>query len=137
LSSQKLLQDTILSRIVELARDNTNVAVLWLYGSRAKGTAQVNSDYDLAVAFNRFPENLWDRRLQPELLAMEWADDLGVDDGVISVVDINHTPLPLALSIITTGEALLVKDSLRLAKEENRITSMWEIDHEYHRRHYG
>lgn len=111
--------------------------MLWLYGSRAKGTEQANSDYDLAVAFNHFPENPWDRRLQPELLAMEWADELGVAEGVISVADINHIPLPLALSIITTGKALMVKDSLRLAKEENRITSMWEIDHEYHRRHYG
>ena len=137
---QELLRNSTLtpiSRIIELAHANPNIAVLWLYGSRAKGTEQANSDYDLAVAFNHFPENPWDRRLQPELLAMEWADELGVAEGVISVADINHIPLPLALSIITTGKALMVKDSLRLAKEENRITSMWEIDHEYHRRHYG
>jgi predicted nucleotidyltransferase len=128
---------THLEALTALARDDARVDVLWLYGSRAKGTAGPESDYDLAVAFHGFPEEPWERRLQPELLAMDWADTLGLASEVLSVVDISHAPLPLAYAIVTTGRVLLAKDRLRLAREENRVTSMWEIDHQYHKRHYG
>jgi predicted nucleotidyltransferase len=40
-----------------------------LYGSRANSSANTESDYDFAIAFNQFPENEWDKRLQPELVA--------------------------------------------------------------------
>ncbi|GGO85121.1 hypothetical protein GCM10011348_32940 [Marinobacterium nitratireducens] len=130
-------QDRLLERIEQLAQKNDNITVLWLYGSRAKGTAQPESDYDLAVAFRRFPDDAWDRRLQPELLALEWADELGMPTSRLSVADINHIPLTLAHSIIRDGKVLLANDRLRLAREENRITSMWELDHEYHKRQFG
>lgn len=127
----------MIESLIELARQEPTVDVLWLYGSRAKGGARPDSDYDLAVAFNRFADDRWERRLQSELLAQRWSDAMGVGEGVLSVVDINLAPLPLAFAVVTQGRALLVKDSLRLAREENRITSMWEVDHEYHKRHYG
>ncbi len=130
-------QDKLLERIVQLAQQNANIALVWLYGSRAKGTAQPDSDYDLAVAFRHFPDDAWERRLQPELLALEWADELGLPTNRLSVADINHIPLTLAYSVIRDGKVLLAKDGLRLAREENRITSMWELDHEYHKRQFG
>lgn len=127
----------VLDEIIGLARDDRRVAVMWLYGSRAKGTATADSDYDLAVAFGSFPEDSWERRLQPELLAMDWADALGVAEEALSIIDINHVPLPLAHAVITTGQVIFVRDRLRLAREENRVTSMWELDHQHHRHHYG
>jgi predicted nucleotidyltransferase len=120
-----------------LAKREPVVAVLWLYGSQAKGTAQSNSDYDLAVAFRSFPDDAWECRLQPELLAQRWAEQLDLPEDKISVVDINHIPIQLAFSIMQTGNVLQVNDFLRLAREENRISSMWELDHLYHRKHYG
>ncbi|MDV7400847.1 hypothetical protein RZS08_56040, partial [Arthrospira platensis SPKY1] len=72
-----------------------------------------------------------------EILTLDWCESLKLPEKKISVADINHVPLPLAMSIITTGKALLIKNSLRLAREENRITSMWEIDYRYHLQHYG
>lgn len=122
---------------MQLAKADERVAVLWLYGSRAKGPASEHSDYDFAVAFNTFPDDDWEKRLQPELLAQSWADQLGQEYRRISVVDINHVPLPLAYSIITTGQVLLSKNTLRQAIEENRISSMWEIDYLYHKKRYG
>src|SRR5690606_30645959 len=127
----------MIQQLIQLAQSDPRIAVLWLYGSRAKGTARADSDYDLAVAFNSIPEDDWEKRLQPELLALDWADKLAVDSDHISVADINHIPLPLAYAVITTGKVLLAKDKLRLAREENRITSMGELDHNYHKRHYG
>lgn len=121
-----LLLDPVIACCVELAQVDANVQLLWLYGSRAKGTAQAGSDYDFAVAFASFPQNAWGKRLQPVLLAQQWADALGVPDDKISVIDINHVPIPLALSVIRQGVELVVKDGLRLAREENRITGLWE-----------
>lgn len=127
----------ILDAIKALAEADARIDVLWLYGSRAKGTEQPDSDYDLAVAFNTFPKGAWDKRLQPEQLAMDWSDALGLGERQLSVVDINHIPLTLAYTIICTGKVLTAPNTLRLAREENRITSMWELDHAYHKRCYG
>jgi len=138
--------DTLVNELKTLAREEDNLAVLWLYGSRAKGTAQANSDFDLAVAFNTFPHDDWEKRLQPELLQQRWSDRLQplliscADDAepvTLSVVDINHIPLPLAYSIVRDGKPLLVKDAMRLYREEHRISSMWEVDYLWHEQHYG
>lgn len=111
--------------------------MLWLYGSRAKGMATAQSDYDLAVAFREPFRDPLERRLRPELLAQTWQDHLSLSDELLSVVDINIAPVPLAMAIVRTGRVLCVNDPLRLAREENRISSMWELDYEYHRRQFG
>jgi predicted nucleotidyltransferase len=130
-------QQAALQRLADLAAGNSAVDVLWLYGSRAKGTWSSGSDFDLAVAFRDMPSEGLERRLRPELLAQDWAGALGLGDTQLSVADINQVPVPLAYAIVTTGQVLFVRSGLRLAREENRATSMWELDHQYHRRFYG
>jgi predicted nucleotidyltransferase len=130
-------QTTILQGLTELAAKDDEIAVLWLYGSRAKGSATESSDYDLAVAFRSFESDALERRLRPELLVQAWQDALSLPEGQLSLVDINQVPLPLAHVIIRTGRVLQANDRLRLVREENRITSMWEIDHQYHQRHFA
>ena len=129
--------DPRLRQLAGLAAAEPVVGVLWLYGSRATGCSSPDSDYDLAVAFNVFPPEPVDRRLQPELLALRWLDVLGLPEGALSVVDINAAPLSLAHAVVTDGQVLYCRDGLRLAREENRVTSMWELDHLHHRRVYG
>jgi predicted nucleotidyltransferase len=130
-------QEQIIAQVKGLAVVDENIAVVWLYGSRANNSANAASDYDFAIAFNHFPEGEWDKRLQPELVAQSWADTLSMPLEKISVVDFNHIPLALALSIVNSNSVLLSKDSVRLAKEENRISSMWELDQVYHRKQFG
>ena len=130
-------QESVLAKIVELGAADAQLDVMWLYGSRAKGTYTATSDYDLAVAFRDPVESPLERRLRPETLAQQWADSLGMPDDMLSIVDINQAPLPLAMAVIRTGRAIWVRCPLRLAREENRITSMWELDYLYHQRHYG
>ncbi|TFH87176.1 nucleotidyltransferase domain-containing protein [Billgrantia azerbaijanica] len=125
-------ETAMLQALTDLAARDDAIAVLWLYGSRTKGTATPDSDYDLAVAFRTFEKDALERRLRPELLAQAWQDELGVEEGRLSIVDINLAPLPLAHAVIRTGRVLQANDCLRLAREENRITSMWEIDYQYH-----
>ena len=128
---------TVLHRLADLAATEHDIAVLWLYGSRAKGTESAESDYDLALAFQAFPQDPLERRLRPELLAQTWQDKLGLAHEQLSIIDINLAPLPLAHVVIRTGQVLQANDRLRLIREENRITSMWELDHQYHHRHFG
>lgn len=115
----------LLEHCQQLAEQNTNIEVLWLYGSQAKGTATPHSDYDFAVAFKHIKEDPLEQRLAPILLAQQWADALGVEENKISIADINHIPLALAQEITQTGKVLHCKNGLRLATEENRISGMW------------
>lgn len=118
--------DALCAQIIELARNNPQVKLLWLYGSRANGTACASSDYDFAVAFDSRLENPLERRLRPELLTMDWQRAVKVADNVLSVVDINLTPLPLSLNIVGDDSKLLVnKDELRYIRELNRIWGLW------------
>lgn len=130
-------QTAVLSALAGLAAQDPAIAVLWLYGSRAKGSASRASDYDLAVAFKDPAGPALERRLRPELLVQAWQDALGLPEGLLSAVDINLAPITLAHAIIRTGSVLQVNDTERLMQEERRITSMWEIDYQYHIKHYA
>jgi predicted nucleotidyltransferase len=65
-SMQKLNSE----RLKALAKAEPDISVLWLYGSRARGTYSAPSDYDLAVAFDSFLSDALETRLRPELLAL-------------------------------------------------------------------
>ena len=118
--------DKVLQAIKQQALNNPDIAVLWLYGSRAKGTQRENSDYDLAIAFNDFTLNAMDKTLRPQLLAMDWCEPLGLGENDLSIVDINKVPCYLAEAIIDEGIVIVGNDSKRLYKEMSRIWSMFE-----------
>ena len=128
------MQKLNIERLNTLAKAESDISVLWLYGSRARGTYSAQSDYDLAVAYDTFLSDPLEARLRPELLALEWQDKLGIE---LSVLDINKAPLPLAFTVINDDVALYVRDGLRKCMEEKRIMSMWELDYQYSRKHYA
>lgn len=127
----------ILDRLAKLAARRGDMEVLWLYGSRAKGDARPDSDFDLAVAFASAVQPSYERRLRPEVIALEWSELLGLPEDKVSLLDINLAPLPLAMSVVTSGKVIWCGSGLRLAREESRVTSMWELDYRYHQRLYG
>jgi len=115
--------------IIELAQQNTDIVIVWLYGSRANGTANINSDYDLAVAFKTFiKNNPLENRLRPECLALDWQQVLGLHDFQLSIIDINQAPIPLAWQVIKVNYVLYCADEWRLWQETQRIQSRMEID---------
>lgn len=115
--------------IIELAKQNSDIVIVWLYGSRAKSTAHSNSDYDLAVAFKTFiKDDPLEKRLRPECLALDWQQALGLHDFQLSIVDINQAPIPLAWEIIKPDCVLYCSDESRLWQETQRIQSRMEID---------
>jgi len=127
--SDQNIKNTIL-----LANNNDDIEVLWLYGSRARNTVNTNSDYDLAVAFKSYIKEPIDRRLRPELLALEWNRKLGI---ALSIIDINQVPLTLAYTVVQDNMLLYSKNEYRRMVEEQRIMSKWELDHCYHKKHYA
>ncbi len=127
----------MLQKFIELAQKNNDIAILWLYGSRADGTFQASSDYDLAIAFNTFLNNPIDNALRPEMLALEWQSGLQFEEKMLSIVDINGIPIALAFEIIQYDNILFCRDEVRLWREENRIYSRMELDITYNMRHYA
>ena len=120
----------IISTIKQLAEQNPDILIVWLYGSRAKGNAHRFSDYDLAVAFKSFIKNdPLEKRLRPECLALDWQQALGLHDFQLSIVDINQAPIPLAFEIIQTNNVLFCRDEDRLWQETLRIHSRMELDY--------
>ncbi|PKM11924.1 MAG: nucleotidyltransferase domain-containing protein [Gammaproteobacteria bacterium HGW-Gammaproteobacteria-3] len=125
----------IKARLVRLAKSDDAIELLWLYGSYAKKSAHTMSDIDLAVAFKTWEKDVIERRLRPELLALDWQNKLNLPEGKLSILDINAAPIPLAMSVLKNGELLLSKNASRQFQEQQRIMSKWEIDYLYHYRH--
>ena len=125
----------LIPQIIQLAKDNKNIELLWLYGSHAKGVAHEKSDIDIAVTFKSWEKDVIKRRLRPELLAIEWQNKLNLSEGDLSVLDMNNAPIPIAMSVLQSGKLLLNKNVSRQLQEQQRIMSKWEIDYLYHYQH--
>ena len=124
-----ILTDPHLAGIIALAGQTPDVAILWLYGSRARGTQREDSDYDLAVAFQSFiRDNPLESRVRPELLAMDWRRALGLPENRLSVIDINQVGVSLAYHVVNNYEPLFCRDPRRLITEQNRVLSRMELD---------
>jgi len=117
-----------------MAKNEAEIEVLWLYGSRARNNARCDSDYDLAVAFKTYIEDPVNRRLRPEILAAKWQELLGIP---LSIIDINQVPLPLAYTVVLDNTLLYSNNDYRRMTEEQKIMSKWEIDYCYHNKHYA
>lgn len=127
--------ETVKTKVIQLAHINPDIELLWLYGSHAKLTAHDNSDIDLAVAFKCWEQDILERRLKPELLALDWQIEFNLNEGQLSILDINQAPIPLAMSVLQSGQLLMSKNPSRHWQERQRIQSRWEIDYLYHYQH--
>lgn len=127
--------DNITLKLAAMAAADPNILALWLYGSRARGKARADSDYDLAVLFASSPADELERRLQPELLALDWQQLLACP--ALSVINIMQVPLPLAISVLEDNIVLYSRDDTARLLAEARLMSKWELDYQYHQAHYA
>jgi len=123
-----------LKAIIELARINPDIDILWLYGSRARGNDTPESDYDLAVAFTHYLDNPVDRRLRPELLALAWHKSL---QRPLSIIDIEQVPLPLAYTVIMVKQLSHWLEWIAGSIIKKIWHPCWELDHCYVKKHYA
>ena len=129
--------EKILPRLVAAAKADPQLDALYLYGSHAKGTATDKSDIDLAVIFSEDEQNALERRLRPELLALDWNQALGLPENTLSILDLEIAPVPLAMAVLKTGKLLVNKNPGHDFEVCGKIMSRWEIDHLYHHEHFG
>ncbi|NRA21782.1 MAG: nucleotidyltransferase domain-containing protein [Oceanospirillaceae bacterium] len=124
----------IKSRFIELAAADIAIDALWLYGSHAKGNSGAHSDVDLAVLFTQVESDILKRRLRPELLALDWCEQLQLAEGKLSIFDM-QAAIPLAMGVLQTGQLLINKSPEHEFRVSRSIMSKWELDYEYHYRH--
>ena len=124
-------------KIISLASQDIEIDALWLYGSHAKGNAGPDSDIDLAVIFKSRIADVLERRLLPELLAIEWQALLTLPENGLSIVDMDNAPIPLAMGIPQTGQLLMNNNPTHEFNTSRRIMSKWELDYQYHYKTYG
>ena len=118
----------VIQEVGKYLQQNSDIEVVWLYGSHAKGSAQSHSDIDLAVAFKNFDLSSFDKRLRPKELELEISNILNLNEQLISIVDINLIPSYLAFNVVKYGRIILSKNSLRAMKEQQRIYSQFEFE---------
>jgi predicted nucleotidyltransferase len=105
------------TRIRELVRAkfgaDTRVAAVYLFGSRARGTARPESDVDLGVLYRAKPS--------PTLLGQPFAEQVELSAAIGKPVDLvvmNTAPADLVHRVLRDGQLLLEVDrSLRIAFE--------------------
>lgn len=129
--------DEIIAKLSQLAIEDQEIVVLWLYGSRANNTYHADSDYDLAIAFKKFLSDPLETRLRPEILALEWQSALQSRENQVSIIDVNQVSIALAYAVIQCDKVLFCRDDIRLWQEEKRIYSRMELDVLYHIRNYA
>lgn len=129
--------DNAIKQIIQIAEENSDIDALYLYGSHAKGEANEASDIDLAVIFANKEENPLQRRLRPEMLALDWVNTLGLTEDQLSVLDMESSNIPLTMSVLQTGKLLLNKDIGHEMMVSGKIMSQWELDYQYHYDKFG
>ncbi|WP_404415266.1 nucleotidyltransferase domain-containing protein [Marinospirillum sp.] len=115
--------------LTQFAEDDPRILALWIYGSRARGDAGSGSDYDLAVIFATWEPDALERRLRPEVLALEWQQTAKLQEGGLSIVDLACCSVPLGWSILSEGKLLVDKRPEIRMTIESRIFSIWELDY--------
>ncbi len=130
-----MIFEQIKPKIIQFAKQDKEIDLLWLYGSYAKGTAHKNSDIDLAVVFKTWEKDIIKRRLNSELLALKWQNKLKLAENELSILDMSIAAIPIAMSVLKSGELLLSKNRSRQFQEVQRIMSKWELDYLYHYQH--
>lgn len=121
--------DPRLSLAAELVSRNADIRSLWLYGSRARGEARQDSDYDFAVTFAQWAPSPLAAVTRVEALRSALATALDAD---VSVVELDRAPVPLAAAIASEGRLLLDRAPVETGWLCQRIWSKWD-DWCYHR----
>ena len=128
-----LQNDLILEQIIQLICQYSQVDAIYLYGSRAKGTALEDSDWDIAILFSHFIEDVLEQINRPQHLEAFLQREFKLYDK-LSIIDLELAPPPLQYNIIR-GKKLFDQGVLHVRKVEQSIYSKIEKDYDEPRFH--
>lgn len=115
--------------MISLIRANFRIDAIYLYGSRAKGNACDDSDWDLAVLFTSYEHEPLERMLRAQRVEELLEQRLHMYNQ-ISVVDLESVPPGLQMNIIM-GRRVYDRLVPHVRKVEYSILSKMEKDYVY------
>ena len=130
----KMAKDKTLEQLFVLTKVNDDIQAVWLYGSRARGAASENSDYDLAILFKEHINEPLTNRIRVEELSNNLSSQVNQE---VNLIDISMAPLPLAMTVVTDNYLLLDKSAWLRMRCEQSIMSKWELDYQYNKVRYA
>lgn len=104
--------------ITEVLDSRSDVLVGYLFGSRARGSAGVGSDYDVGVLFRESGSNP-DR---DEALAHRLREAL---DGGVHVVSLGSAPIELAYAVIAEGVDVFCRSEAERVEYEAKVLAKY------------
>lgn len=103
------------------------VDAIYLYGSRAKGHARPDSDWDIGILYSTFLKDALESNLRPQNLEAHLEVCFKMYN-LIHIVDAEIVPAPLQFNIIT-GKKLYDRGVPHVRKFENGVFSKIELDY--------
>ncbi len=110
-----------------------DIALSFLFGSRARDNHHEQSDWDIAILF-RDNTNGWDNLGKQEEVRHLLSQALAVNDDKIDLVDLYRGGLSICATVVDEGIPLTGQNSLALAMFYQRIWAnledyYWNLDH--------
>lgn len=103
----------IAARLRSALSGRDDLAAVWLFGSRARGTERASSDVDVAILLREDPPVTLDG------LMLDLQDDLAGELGrPVDLVVMNHAPADLVHRVLRDGELLIENDRSRRVRFE-------------------
>ena len=110
-----------------------DIALSFLFGSRARGDSHKQSDWDIAILF-KDNINGWDNLGKQEQIRRALSQILAINDNKIDLVDLYRGGLSISATVVDEGVPLTGQNSLALAIFYQRIWAnledyYWNLEH--------
>jgi len=101
------MKDEWLSALQEWAKKHESIRELWVFGSRAKGTAKPDSDLDVGIYL--MPKE-WAMGTYVALVGRKWEKELGAALGATVNIRMVMPGTELDMEVKATGKRLWVRE---------------------------
>lgn len=120
-------------RVKRLLKLHPVVEFAYLFGSRARGTADARSDWDIAIFFNEDPQKL--PQWTVFYLEAEIAREVGSE---VQIIVLNSLDMPVLLfQVVSNGSILVDNNTKQRILFEARVLSRYHDWQYFLRRHIG
>ncbi len=131
--NKKDLPQSTLEKLQKTLSLRDDIALSFLFGSRARGDSHEQSDWDIAILF-KDNTNGWNNLGKQEDIRHILSQTLAVNDNKIDLVDLYRGGLSISATVVDEGVPLTGQNSLALANFYQRIWAnledyYWDLDH--------